>query len=439
MADSDDFAHAPDIITGSIANFAADPMFVTKSEGAPITPIEDVDTNAGAILFNRYDSLFKKLNVAIQEGTIATSNNLDQAYDQGGAGAGKDITVDSGPVEMQGTIGSDALGVTGTFFVTGAFVADGGVDVIHSVTGNLFVENDITVTGTVQSTGIVNNGALNVVGSLSEIGDSTFTGDSSFTGRTEFVGVTEGTHVTGSLLVTGSLIVDGGVGSHHVTGNTFFENDLAVTGTLNTTGFTNVGAFLQIGTTQFNHSNDAFAVVANDIELDSSQGISVLNLYGNLNVSGTVHDITGSVFMSDDLTVTGTLQVGDGTMIGSIVNSRGPVELTGSTADERDLDFYIGAPVVRYYTNSGSLVLSASLPTFDKSVMFLIDSTTGASTVTLDGDVFRVVGGGTYTAVSGTVNVFSCYCRNVNPTIIDVTIAQEASGSGGLITGRDPL
>ncbi len=48
----------------------------------------------------------------IDPSTIDSSNTLDEAYDEGGAGAGRLITADNGPVFVQG---SDGFGVGGTF------------------------------------------------------------------------------------------------------------------------------------------------------------------------------------------------------------------------------------------------------------------------------------------------------------------------------------
>ncbi len=75
-------------------------------------------------------------------GPAAAGNTLDEAYDQGGAGAGRTITADSGPVAIDGgsllqtpgdpvLVGSLGIGTSPqSIFVSGryAYVVDEGSD-----------------------------------------------------------------------------------------------------------------------------------------------------------------------------------------------------------------------------------------------------------------------------------------------------------------------
>jgi hypothetical protein len=56
-------------------------------------------------------------------GSSSGGGTLNDAYDFGGAGAGRTITVDAGAVQLQGTTGSNALEVTGSTEILGAFSA----------------------------------------------------------------------------------------------------------------------------------------------------------------------------------------------------------------------------------------------------------------------------------------------------------------------------
>ena len=60
-------------------------------------------------------------------------NTLDEAYDRGStSGAGRLITVDAGAVQFQGSLGTNALEVTGTVDVTGSLDVDGNVTLSDS-------------------------------------------------------------------------------------------------------------------------------------------------------------------------------------------------------------------------------------------------------------------------------------------------------------------
>jgi hypothetical protein len=61
--------------------------------------------------------------VSVDIFTTSSKNTLDEAYDEGGPGSGRQITVDSGAVQFQGTLGANSLEITGTVDIFGHLAA----------------------------------------------------------------------------------------------------------------------------------------------------------------------------------------------------------------------------------------------------------------------------------------------------------------------------
>lgn len=94
------------------------------------------------------------------DGTLQTTaasgggaaNTLDEAYDQGGAGAGRTITADAGAVEIQGTGG---LVVAGTIQSGNSIIIDGVSDTITAISGLIdFDDENLRTTGRVEASSI---------------------------------------------------------------------------------------------------------------------------------------------------------------------------------------------------------------------------------------------------------------------------------------------
>ena len=82
---------------------------------------------------------------------VGGGNTLDQAYDEGGAGAGRTLTADTGAVVIDGTGG---LEVSNTITSAGSIIIDGFNDRITAASGTLdFDDENVTTSGLVESTG----------------------------------------------------------------------------------------------------------------------------------------------------------------------------------------------------------------------------------------------------------------------------------------------
>jgi hypothetical protein len=99
--------------------------------------VEGTYTNLGAP--GDAETIFNNLDTVVGDLKSGTYNNtLDEAYDQDGAGAGRSITVDSGPVVLDASAGTDApLQLTPTAIAPTTNLADGQVTVGND--GRLYV------------------------------------------------------------------------------------------------------------------------------------------------------------------------------------------------------------------------------------------------------------------------------------------------------------
>jgi hypothetical protein len=75
-------------------------------------------------------------------GSGGGGNTLDQAYDEGGAGAGRLITVDTGAIQAQGTIGTNVFEATGSVDITGSLTVDNGAASGGSINGSIHQTSD---------------------------------------------------------------------------------------------------------------------------------------------------------------------------------------------------------------------------------------------------------------------------------------------------------
>ena len=86
------------------------------------------------------------------EAAAGLGNTLDQAYDQGGAGAGRTITVDTGAVEMNGSTGDTTLVLTGSAFINGKIGLEDDLFTSGSLSGSILSVATIQqTTGSIQT------------------------------------------------------------------------------------------------------------------------------------------------------------------------------------------------------------------------------------------------------------------------------------------------
>ncbi len=85
------------------------------------------------------------------------SDTLDEAYDAGGAGAGRTITADAGAVEI---LGPDGLTVNGSIQSGSSITINGTADTITASSGTIdFDDEDLVTTGTVTAGALVGDGS----------------------------------------------------------------------------------------------------------------------------------------------------------------------------------------------------------------------------------------------------------------------------------------
>lgn len=190
----------------------------------------------------------------------------------------------------------------------------------------------------------------------------------------------------------------------------------------------------------------ATASLANERALTGGTGISLTDGGAGSTATLAIDDlvvatVSGSTFtgitnhnagLSGSLThlTDGTSAIIAGAEITITSESNGATTISKTTPGGPDafvgdqIDFATTASIVHTMTNGGALVLSATNPTFDKSVMLIIGSTDGGSTVEFSSD-FRMISGSEYIATSGTINLFTMYCRDDSTPIIDYLINQE--------------
>jgi hypothetical protein len=107
-------------------------------------------------------------------------NTLDDAYDQGGVGAGRTITVDQGAVQLDGSHATND-----TFFVNKTAGTGDAIQVTNAGTGNDVTGTSstwsVTKTGAATFTGLVSSGAASSVNASSNFATSINTGTSTGT------------------------------------------------------------------------------------------------------------------------------------------------------------------------------------------------------------------------------------------------------------------
>ena len=208
----------------------------------------------------------------------AGGNTLDEAYDEGGVGAGRTVTVDQGAVVLAGSHATNDV-----LQITGASGSGALIDLAQSGTGA-----DIEGTGdtwTVSKAGVAKFDSLNTVGVIIFTADTLGTGSpmigsdntgdvtvNALTGKIVHLAVndvdvvdvagaaitlkqavtvsTGGIAVTGASSVAGAVTVStGGIavtGTSSITGNTTITGDLIVSGSLTFGGNWTVGATLTV-------------------------------------------------------------------------------------------------------------------------------------------------------------------------------------------------
>uniref|UniRef100_A0A6H1ZGQ7 Uncharacterized protein n=1 Tax=viral metagenome TaxID=1070528 RepID=A0A6H1ZGQ7_9ZZZZ len=208
----------------------------------------------------------------------AGGNTLDEAYDEGGVGAGRTVTVDQGAVVLAGSHATNDV-----LQITGASGSGALIDLAQSGTGA-----DIEGTGdtwTVSKAGVAKFDSLNTVGVIIFTADTLGTGSpmigsdntgdvtvNALTGKIVHLAVndvdvvdvagaaitlkqavtvsTGGIAVTGASSVAGAVTVStGGIavtGTSSITGNTTITGDLLVSGSLTFGGNWTVGATLTV-------------------------------------------------------------------------------------------------------------------------------------------------------------------------------------------------
>lgn len=201
-------------------------------------------------------------------GSGGGGNTLDQAYDQGGSGAGRTITIDNGAFELTGSNAADY-----TFEATNS--ADGGV---------LFVQNQ----GTGSTALIQNESSGSSFRVNDEAGDTSpfvIDGDGNIA-----VGTTT---ATGKFNVTGNYVVIGDASSASIDvansdGDLYVLNDLEVDG-----NSTIDGNLTTNGTVQFSNSEVNFT----NLTTSPTAGTAL-----HIEADGTVFEFTSSKRYKEDIT-----------------------------------------------------------------------------------------------------------------------------------------
>uniref|UniRef100_A0A6H1ZI89 Uncharacterized protein n=1 Tax=viral metagenome TaxID=1070528 RepID=A0A6H1ZI89_9ZZZZ len=201
---------------------------------------------------------------------ISAGNTLDQAYDQGGAGAGKAVTVDSGAIALTNNAANDNGVLTITKNPSGAQAGDGIVITMGAQTtgdgisfANTGSGNDVTGTAgwNVTKAGVGTFDSL-AVGQVTLAEDTLPAGTACYIGRDNTGDVTVNA-LTGKevhVAINGVDVVDIGAGGLEVisggltvtaggatiTGNSTITGDLEVTGDLSVTGAMTWGATLTV-------------------------------------------------------------------------------------------------------------------------------------------------------------------------------------------------
>lgn len=264
-------------------NFAS--LFITMSEiSAPGSP----PSNTGVIYTadaTGTTSLFFKDSAGVATNLLVagTGNTLDEAYDQGGAGTGRTITVDTGAVVLNNTDADTAylLSVTPT---PGSSAALGGIQITSGANA------------TQDSINIVNSGS----------GDDIEAGNGAFT--VSSTGAIVGDTLTVTTLFENAIIAA-------AAGNVALTLDGAGNGTI-TLGATSTGNIINVRDTSFTGALTANGAVT----LGDASG-------DNITVTGTV---VSDVTMDDGTTDSPTLTLQDQTneSVAIVKKDNGDTEVT---------------------------------------------------------------------------------------------------------------
>jgi len=244
-------------------------------------------------------------------------NTLDQAYDQGGAGAGRIITADSGPVQIDSSGAGVALAITGSntsgtliefFKASGGTVLDADIRYDNK---SLTLQNNIGGIGAGHI--IINPTDANaniVLGNLSTITNLVFNGHTSTSPSTPYI-------KTSAAGFSANLIIDVPNNQSVVINEDSQSSDFRVEsdsrqGAILVDGGTNQVALLTDGTT----AADAYGLNASADPIPSDIALYVSGAIGGKGTEGT------SVF-GGDVVVSGTLYGQSNSVIqeGLIVNN----------------------------------------------------------------------------------------------------------------------
>ena len=136
------------------------------SDGNAVIVTDDGDGDPALYVYQ--ENVLSWLKIA--DGTIVQGNTLDQAYDQGGAGAGRTVNVDSGPMQLSASGGYSPIELTDlssppdTGLAAGQLASVGGRLYIYDSTAALFLSVDKNWI-TIGKRRTVKNQYLNIFGS----------------------------------------------------------------------------------------------------------------------------------------------------------------------------------------------------------------------------------------------------------------------------------
>ena len=296
-------------------------------------------------------------------------NNLDEAYDGGGAGAGAEIAVDSGPVLFTGTHGGDntveatATGTGNVFDITNAGT---GMDIDGTSSTWSFSKLGALVVVTID--GFTGIGDIDIDDGVTDSPALTFTDATAETAafiKTDagVLGLT--TDATDGLnVLVGNLFVgDGAAGTAAMDGeDAYIEGELEVDGACEFDGAVNIDGALSIdaaitlangltidnatnNTLEWNENSEEikWTFADNALDLDSTSGVVTLELFDGS--TGTItHAADGA---DDDFTLSATgaqdyslILASAGTAADAlqITTTAGGIDITNGGASGEDLD-----------------------------------------------------------------------------------------------------
>lgn len=294
----------------------------------------------------------------------ATGNTLDQAYDQGGAGAGRALTVDSGAVALTNnaannngvlTVEKSPAGAQSGALVTLTMGANAtGAALVFANSGS---GNDVTGTAgwSVTAAGVGTFDSLSV-GQVTMVNDTLPAGTFCYIGR-DNTGDTTINALTGKeihLAIAGTDVVDisgttveiisGGLtitaGGAAITGNSTITGDLTVTGSLTFGGNWTVGATLTV---------DELILDADGVAPAGTNAYAVSDNTGDLTVNAlTGKTVNVAIAGSDEYAFSATAL----DMLANALDNCGYVILNAATAPA-------ATEVYAVNDNTGDLTLNA--------------------------------------------------------------------------------